>query len=62
MEGSCSWQMGTNCFGEIYSGTVLHGGLMIRSWQVQGSFTNVFPSNLKTVNLKTFAAHEGIYT
>ena len=43
-------------------GTVLHGGLMIRSSHRQGSFTNAFCSNLKTINLKIFANHEGIYT
>ena len=46
----------------MYCGTVLHGGLIIKSCQGQGSFTNVFSSNLKTVNLKVFAYHEGIYT
>ena len=55
-------RLGTNCFGQIYWGTVLHEGLMIRSWQGQGSFTNAFSSNLKTVNVKIFANHEGIYT
>ena len=35
---------------------------MIRSWQRQGSFTNAFSSNLKTVNLKAIANHEKIYT
>ena len=37
-------------------------GLMIRSWYGQGSFANAFPSSLKTLNLKAFANHEGIYT
>ena len=32
---------------------------MIRSFQGQGSFTNAFSSNLKAVNLKIFASHEG---
>ena len=36
--------------------------LMIRSCQGQVSFTNSFFSNLKTVNLKIFASHDGIYT
>ena len=48
-------------FGQIYWGSVLHGGL-IRSCQERGSFTNAFSNNLKTVNLKIFANHEGIYT
>ena len=42
--------------------TVLHGGLMVRSCHRQGSFTSAFSSNLKTINLKIFANHEGIYT
>ena len=52
---------GTNFLGggQIYWGTLLHEGLMIRSCQGQGSFTNAFSSNLKTVNLKIFANHEG---
>ena len=50
-----------NCFVQIYWGTVLHGGLMIRSWEWQGSFTNAFSSNLKTVNPEIFVNHEGIY-
>ena len=37
-------------------------GLMIRSCQGQVSFTNTFSSYLKTVNLKIFANHKGIYT
>ena len=53
---------GTILGGQLYWGTVLHGGSMIRSCQGQGSFTNAFSSNLKTVNLKMFADHEGIYT
>ena len=48
MEGpfykSFSWQMGA-----IFWEAVLHGGLMIRSCQMWGSFTNAFSSNLKTV-------------
>ena len=32
-----------------FGGAVLHGGLIIRSCQGWGSFTNVFSSNLKTV-------------
>ena len=35
---------------------------MIRSCQGQGSSANTFSSNLKTVDLKMFANHEGIYT
>ena len=35
---------------------------MIRSCQGQGSSAKAFSSNLKTVNLKMFANHEGIYT
>ena len=43
-------------------GTVLHRGLMIRSCQGRQIFINAFSSNLKTVNLKLFSSHEGIYT
>ena len=46
---------------ENLCGTVLHRRLMIRSCRGRGSFTNVFSSNLKTVNLKIFANHVGIY-
>ena len=53
---------GVNVFVNFYSGTVLHGGLMIRPYLGQGSFTNSFSSNLKTLNLKMFVNHEGIYT
>ena len=49
-------------YGKIYWGTALHGGLMIRSCHRQGSFTNAFSSNLKTVNLKMFANHGGTYS
>ena len=54
--------LGTNCFGKICWGTFLHGGLMNRSYAGQWSFKNALSSNLKTVNLKTFAIHEEIYT
>ena len=54
--------MGDKFLGQICGGTVLHGGLMIRSCQGQGSFTNAFLNNPKTVNLKNFANIEGIYT
>ena len=53
---------GRNYFGKIYGGVVQHGGLMIRSCQGRDSFTNAFSSNPKTVNLKIFVNHEGIYT
>ena len=43
-----------------FIGEVRYGGLLIRSLQGQGSFTNAFFSNLKTVNLKTFVCHERI--
>ena len=56
---SFSWEKFS---GKIYWGTVLHGGLMIRSYYGQGSFRNVFSSDLKNVNLKMFANHEGIYS
>lgn len=36
--------------------------IIIRSYQGQGSFTNLFFSNLNIVNLKTFPNHGGIYT
>ena len=42
---------------KICWGSVLHGGLMIRSCQERGSFTNAFSNNLETVNLKIFANH-----
>ena len=32
----------------------MHAGLMIRSSQVQGSFTNALLSNLKTADMKIF--------
>ena len=58
------WQMGDNFLRAIFfcEGTVLYGGLMIKSCQGQRSFTNSFSSNLNTVNLKIFANHEVIYT
>ena len=59
MEGSFLWQMGDKLFLANLLETVLHGMLMIRSWKGQGSFTNPFSSNLKTVNLKTFVNYEG---
>ena len=40
-----SWQMEDN-----FWGTLPHGGLMPRSCQGQGRFTNAFFNNLKTVN------------
>ena len=49
-------------WGRFVGGLFHMGGLMIRSWQGQGSFTNAFFSNLKTANLKIFAILEGIYT
>ena len=45
----------------VREGVVLHGGLMNRSCQGPGSFTNAFFSNLKTENPKMFANHEGIH-
>ena len=48
--------------GKFIGGAVLHEGLMIRSWEEQGSLANAFYSNLKTVNLNFFATSEGIYT
>ena len=60
MEGKAfHGRWGTNSFGIMYWGIVRHGGLMIRSWQERGSLTNAFSSNIKTVNLKIFANHEG---
>ena len=53
---------GTNFWGKIYCGTVQYGGLLIRLCHGQGSFANAFSGNLKTVNFKMFANHEGIYT
>ena len=47
---------------------VLHGKLMIRSFQRQESFTNTLFSNLKTLNMKKtykqkyLYVHEGKYT
>ena len=49
-------------WGGFTGGTLLHGGLMIRVWHGQGSFTDPFSSNLKTVHRKMIANHEGIYT
>ena len=49
--------------GDTFWGAVLHEGLMIRSCQGWGSFSNAFSSNLKTVyDLEVFGNHEGIYT
>ena len=47
---------------QIYEGAVLHGGLMIRSCQGLGSFTNAFFSNLNSVNLKISPNRGGICT
>ena len=52
-----SWQMG-----DKFWGAVLHVGLIIKSCQGWGSFTNAFFSNLKPVNFEIFGNHEGIYT
>ena len=41
---------------------VILGGLMFRTCQGQGSFTNALSSNLEIVNLKIFPNHKGIYT
>ena len=52
-----SWEMG-----DKFLGAVLYGGLMIRSCQGWGSFTNAFSSNLETVyNLEFFGNYEEIY-
>ena len=56
--------------GEIFFGRSIGGlfymgngvGVMMISCQGQESFTNTFSSNLKTVNLKTFANHKRIQT
>ena len=53
-------QMGDNFFWQIYwEKPVLYEGLMIRSCQREGSFTNAFSSNLKTVNLNFFPVMKG---
>ena len=57
-----SWQMGGQVLGAILWGAVLYGTLMIRSCQERGSFTNAFSCNLKTLNMKIFPNHEGVYT
>ena len=45
---------------KFLEGAVLDEGLMIRSCQGWGSFTNAFSSNLKTVyNLNFFDNHKG---
>ena len=36
----------------MVAGAIQHGGLMSRSYQGRGSFTNALSSNLKAVNLK----------
>ena len=46
----------------LWEMAILHGRLMIRSYQRWGSFTNAFSSNLKTVYLNIFPNHEGICT
>ena len=43
-------------------GAVLHGGLLIRSCQRRGSFTNVFFSNLKSVKILKFLPISKGYT
>ena len=48
---------GASFGGQIYWGTVLHGGLMIISNQGQECFTNAFSRNLRTVYPKIFASH-----
>ena len=60
---------GQNFFGRSIGGLFYMGngvgggvGVMIISCQGQESFTNTFSSNLKTVNLKTFANHKRIQT
>ena len=61
---------GQNLFGRSIGGLFYMGngvggggvGVMIISCQGQESFTNTFSSNLKTVNLKTFANHKRIQT
>ena len=66
MEGlfskSFSWKAGDKLFLGNLLEAVPHGGLMMRSCQEWGSFTNAFASNLKTKDLKIFAKHKGIYT
>ena len=43
----------TNFLGKtMVAGAIQHGGLMSRSYQGRGSFTNALSSNLKAVNLK----------
>ena len=54
--------MWVNFFWTNLLGAVLYRGLIMRSCQGLGSFTNAFSSNVKTVNLKIFVNHEGIYT
>ena len=46
--------MNNNLWVNLWEVAVLHGGLMIRPCQEQGSLTNAFFSNLKTVNMKIF--------
>ena len=53
---------GTNLFGQIYWGAVLHEGLVIKSCQGRESFTHTFSSNPETVNLKISANHYLICT
>ena len=43
---------------KIYRGIVLHGGLMIRTYQGR----NKLSSKLNNVNLKIFPNHGGIFT
>ena len=59
---SFSCEMGWIGGGIYCGGTFLHGGLMIRLLHGQGSFTDPFSSNLKTVHRKMIANHEEIYT
>ena len=52
----------TNFLGKFMGWVVLHGKTNDQIMSRRGeSFTNVFASNLNTVNLKIFSKHGGIY-
>ena len=55
-------EAGVQFFRANLLGSVLHGELMVRSCQGQGSFTNSISKNLKTASLKMFANREDICT
>ena len=56
------FQGGTNIFGLIYGGIVLHGSHYHIMQGGRKSFTDAFSSNLNSVHLKIFPTHGGRHT